>query len=125
MSLQGVSGSGFEWVISPIDAFGDLIAWQQDGCYQALLAIAYYYESAIENWMKSNGPWVDRTGNARQSLYAIVDELVAEIVITFGHGVTYGKYLEFKNFGRYAVVAPAIDYFLPRIWADIQSVVAP
>lgn len=123
-NLPGVSGSGFEWVITPTQAFPDLLAWQQDGCYQALLAISYFYASEIENWMKANAPWTDRTGNARQSLYANVDELVAEIVITFGHGVSYGKFLELRHMGAYAIISPAIDHFLPLIWADVRAVVA-
>lgn len=119
------SDTAFEWIITPSDAFRALIDWQQQGIQQGLLAIAYYYESEIENWMKANAPWTDRTGNARQSLYAIVDALVEEVVITFGHGVTYGKYLEFKHFGTYAIVAPAIDHFLPLIAKSVWELLRP
>jgi len=44
--------------------------------------------------------------------------------IRFGHGdpeyVPYGVYLELANGGQYAIVAPARDYWVPRIRAGIQ-----
>lgn len=121
--MSGVSGSGFEWIVRPTVAWAELAVWQREGLEQALRAIAYFYANEIQNWMKANGSWQDQTGNARQALYAIVDELVTEIVIEFGHGMFYGKYLEFKHMGRYAIVAPALDHFIPLIWKAVQQVV--
>lgn len=119
-----MSGSGFEWVVSPIDAFMALYNGQRTAIQQAILALGYKYASDVEAWMKANAPWTDRTGNARQGLFAICDDLVQQVVITFGHYVTYGKYLEFKNQGRFAIVSPALDYFLPLIIADVQALLA-
>ena len=90
----------------------------------------------IENWMKGNKVWVDRTSNAVQSLYSQVQPLTAAEVVDIielimSHEVLYGVYLEGydPNHGyartrlgsKYAIVEPALDYFAPKVWADVRS----
>lgn len=88
----------------------------------------------IENWMKANRPWQDRTANAAQSLYSAVEppsaaQVVDAIEVIMSHGVIYGWYLEgFKPDAtpmlrgpEYAVVLPALDHFGPLIWRDIRA----
>ena len=79
------------------------------------------YEPQIANWMKDNAGWTDRTGNARQALWAEAQAFIKGAAIKFGHGVPYGKYLEVIGSGQYAIIAPALDYFAPKIWADIEA----
>lgn len=114
----------FVWIIEPEVAFPELLDWYADVVYQGLVALAHRYAAEIEAWMKANAPWTDRTGNLRRSLYAEVLELAQEIVLGFDYGLDYGVYLEFSNQGRFAVIAPALDHFGPRIWADVQALVA-
>lgn len=112
---------GFKWQTTPEVAFTQLAVAYTDAIDTAVLAIAKRYEGEIAAWMRDNAPWQDQTGAARRQLGAEVAELTNAIVIVFGHGVDYGKFLEWANSGRYAVVAPALDYFLPKVWADIQG----
>jgi hypothetical protein len=87
-------------------------------------ALAARYAPEIEAWMKQNAIWTDRTGNARQTLSAEAAELSAGLIeITLSHGVEYGIWLELAHGGSYAIIGPAIDYFAPRIWADVQRMV--
>jgi len=92
------------------------------------------YVVDIENWMRSNRPWTDRSSNAVQSLHSEVNppsaaEVVGLIEVIMAHGVEYGSFLEgFKLDGtpmlrgqQYAIVLPALDHFGPKIWADIRS----
>ena len=112
---------GFTWKVPPEKAFPELATAYTRAIDAAVLQLANSYAPEIAAWMKQNAPWTDRTGNARQTLDSEVIELAHSIVIAFGHGVDYGKYLENSNAGKYAIIGPALDYFAPRIWADVRG----
>ncbi len=88
---------------------------------KALYEIVRYFAPKIETWMKQqqNAVWTDRTGNARQALWAEAKMLVDDAVLYFGHGMEYGEYLETMGYGRFAVVTPALDTFGPQIWKAV------
>jgi hypothetical protein len=84
--------------------------------YDAIDAVATYFAGVFEAYAKANAPWTDRTGNARQSLYAFTQRLGQDVVALYlAHGVDYGIYLEVANEGRYAVVWPTIQAHLTAI----------
>ena len=58
--------------------------------------------------MKQDAPWADRTGKARRTLLVEVEQDDNRIALVFSHGVSYGKYLELSNGGRYAIIGPTI-----------------
>lgn len=75
----------------------------------------------IEQWMKANHVWQNRTGNAEAGLRAeIIDITGRAAVILLQHGVSYGMYLETIQAGQYAIIGPALDHWAPIIWRDIQ-----
>ena len=113
---------GFTWQTPPSEALVELVDAYETAVHTAVKQLALRYVPEIEAWMKTNAPWTDRTGNARQTLTAEVEELVNQMVtINFGHGVEYGIHLELNYGGQYAIVGPALDYFAPKIWADVQG----
>lgn len=116
-----VQASGFVWTAKPTDVFPELVTAYQQAIQAGVRAIALKYAPEIQNWMRSNAPWEDRTGNARQGLHAEVEEFVGAVSVLIGHGVTYGIHLELRHSGRYAIINPALDEFAPRIWADVQA----
>ncbi len=60
-----------------------------------------------ENYMKSNRPWTDRTGDAKRELYSTVkNEGGGLFKFILGHGVPYGTYLEYRNNGQFEILAP-------------------
>jgi hypothetical protein len=72
----------------------------------------------IERYMKANAPWEDRTGKARDELYAQADRTGALgqgrfIILDFGHGqdVDYAIFLETMQAGRFAIVGPTLVYY--------------
>lgn len=65
-------------------------------------------EVDLEAKMKSDAPWTDDTGAARQGLFAVSERKRDVISIHLGHRVSYGVYLETLNAERYAVVWPTI-----------------
>lgn len=112
------------WQNAPADAVPQMVEtyWQQ--MRAALFALANAYAPQIEAWMKENARWTDRTGNARQTLWAEAFDFVDAVVIAFGHGMDYGTFLELAHQGRYAIITPALDEFAPRIWRDVVELVS-
>jgi hypothetical protein len=65
-------------------------------------------------WMKSNAPWTDRTGNARNGLNGVVNRDGDWTSITFFHSVPYGIWLEVRWSGKYSIIGPAVEEFGPK-----------
>jgi hypothetical protein len=107
--------SGFRWVVPPSRVFPPGAEAYQQAIRRAVFTMCQFYAPEIEAWMKQTAPWTDRTGNARQSLSAFAEELTSAVVIELGHGVDYGRWLEWRNSGSYAIIAPALDEWGPRI----------
>lgn len=117
--------SGFVWDTDPETAFTGLYDQYSVLVVSTVFLICESYAPQIESWMKRNAPWTDRTGNARQTLNVPAPQLMADaIVVWLRHGMEYGYWLETRWAGRYAIIGPAMDYFVPRIMADIQRVLA-
>ena len=111
----------FNWIMAPSTVFETAGQEYARRVHQATFLLAQRYAPEIENWMKQNAPWTDRTGNARAALWAEAFDFVDTVVIAFGHGVDYGTFLELANAGNYAVITPALDNFTPKIWNDVQE----
>jgi hypothetical protein len=113
----------FTWQVEPEAAFTEFADEYSKALHTAVYQLALRYAPEIETWMKANAVWTDRTGNARQTLYSEVQDLTDSVLIAFGHGVDYGIFLELANAGRFAIVNPALDFFAPKIWADVRRLI--
>ena len=110
------------WLSPPDEAFAALAQAYHEQVRAGITAIAQRNAPLIQNWMKANAPWTDRTGNARQTLYTELQGLLTDMVaIILAHGVEYGIYLEMSNAGRYAIVGPALDEWGERLWQEVVS----
>lgn len=139
--------SGFQWVVSPgviaqgLDDYGDK-------ALVAIQAVANYWGQFVQDEARENATWEDRTGNARGGLFFAVDgfglspltgevtpeakaemsdvELVSgdanTLIITLGHTVFYGKFLELSNGGRYAIIMTTLEGNLPKLERMVQDV---
>lgn len=123
----------FSWSVTPTAAFVPGAAAYVEAIRRGVRAIADRYAPEIEAWMKSSAPWTDRTSNARQTLTAVVEYVALDMVaVVLAHGVEYGVYLEgytpegreTMQGGKYAIIAPTIDEFGPRIWADVVAMLS-
>src|SRR5689334_21934114 len=118
----------FRWVIPPgqqlvpnIDDYGRKVL-------VAVQAVANYWGQLVQDKARQDARWEDRTANARSGIFFAVDgfglepivgtvtaEALGEktdvtiesgdndtLIITLGHTVFYGKFLELSNGGRYA-----------------------
>lgn len=62
----------------------------------------------FESYAKSNRPWTDRTGAARQRLNGYVEKILHGVRIYIAHGVYYGIFLELAHEKKYAILEPTI-----------------
>jgi hypothetical protein len=132
--------SGFRWVRPPSE-LGKAIEKYGEGVLVAVHAAAARVGLQMQDDGRLSVPWQDRTGNARSGLFFAVDgfglgtvmgsvkpEALADksdtvtvsgdrehLILTFGHTVYYGKYLELAHGGRYAIVMSTIERNLPTL----------
>ena len=69
----------------------------------------------VENYMKTEAPWNDQTGNARNGLTARAFNEGDTVGIVLAHSVAYGVFLEARWSGRYAIIQPTIDAMGPVV----------
>ena len=74
----------------------------------------------METTAKKTAPWMDRTGNARNSITGSgVERDKSTMRIGLAIGVEYGKWLELLHGGKYRIVWPTIEWMgnkLPSYW---------
>ena len=76
----------------------------------------------METHAKSNKPWVDRTGRAKQSLNSSWKWMGDVARVELSHGVYYGIYLELCNEKRYAIIKPTIDIISPQAIRGLNKI---
>jgi hypothetical protein len=139
--------SHFEWVVSP-KVIADGLDEYGKKALVAIQAVANYWGQSIQDEARQEANWEDRTGNARGGLFFAVDgfglnpitgEVTPEarsemsdvavergskdtLIITLGHTVFYGKFLELMNGGRYAIVMTTIERNLGSLERQVQEV---
>lgn len=75
----------------------------------ALMMYATTKATQLENYMKVNRPWVDRTGEAKRRLSAQAESYKKHgVQIVLSHGVSYGVWLELSHQKRYAIIEPTV-----------------
>ena len=87
----------------------------------ALWTLMEYNETKVQDHMRTTAPWTDRTGNARQGLFAKAYKEPGHVGIVAYHTMPYGIWLEVKNEGQYAVITPTIPVEGARIMQDISK----
>lgn len=110
----------FEWDESPEDAFVPLYDQAVANAQLAVRDLLLSYAPRIEAWLKQNAGWTDRTSNARQGLYAQVEEFANGASLIADHSMWYGWFLETQHAGRFSIISPAIDHFFPQIVEDLR-----
>lgn len=116
----------FKWDVAPNLAFPQLVERYTKTIILSGRRVAEKRAEDATAWMKEMAPWEDRTGDARAGLHVDVLEspgVLAELVFSHGDDVPYAVWLEIANAGRYAIIAPAIDYWGAKLMQDIQRII--
>lgn len=111
--------AGLKWDFPPSKMLEDLVTDYATAIRMALMELAEAWAPIIEDYMKTNAPWKDRSSNARQTLNVRAREFHSFIVIDLSHGMNYGIYLELANAGAYAIINPTLDKYTPLVWKSV------
>jgi len=114
---------GFTWVVAPNQTIPQMAEAYTRAVFQSGRRVAYDQAEAMENYAKTNAPWQDRTGDARETLHATVEETGPIGTIVLAHGVDYGLWLEIANGGKYSIIPETIDVFGPQIMRTLQNMI--
>lgn len=100
---------------------GDLmanIAGMDDHVKRAMYASAEYVAPEIQSFMRTEAPWTDRTGNARNGLKTKVYSKGDKVAIVLYHTMPYGPFLEVRWGGKYGIIPAAMAAGGPR-WVEV------
>jgi hypothetical protein len=82
-----------------------------DGDINALVAgVVDFSSDKARTYMKTNAPWTDRTGNARQTLNSHAEHTTEYHEIHLYGGMPYQIFLEVRWAGRFAIIGPAVKF---------------
>lgn len=116
----------FQWVVPPNQAFPELMKAYTNTIFQSGRRVAAQRAKDATEWMKAEASWEDQTGRARAGLHVDVEEspnVLAELIFSHDESLDYTVWLEIANAGRFAIIAPAIDYWGPKLMMDVQRIV--
>lgn len=133
-------GVYFSWSVTPTKAWVPNWTNQLNFMRSEIIRLIAEMLPDIEEWMRMNAPWDDRTleermkdkrlefpfaENARQSLFAnlIVAGQKRQLYIELGYKdhVYYSVYLEYAMGSKYEILAPTADYWFPIIAQKIAD----
>jgi len=116
-------GVGFSW--QGLDLFDQSMKKYADDWQDYRRKVAAELGPVMEQYMKANAPWKDRTGLARDGLKAVVvhRDKDGSSDISLGHSMFYGIFLEDKTYGgiSYAIILPTIRYFAPIFAGKLRA----
>lgn len=101
----------FIWVRPP-SGMGAECRRRADAMEPALLGQMSELRGNLLDWMRSNAPWTDRTGDARRNLDASVNITgKGSVTLSARHGVPYGGFLETgtSKMSPYPVIGPGLQ----------------
>jgi hypothetical protein len=78
------------------------------------------FAKEMKSSAQANAPWDDRTGDARNGIDVSVEEHPVRPRIILFHTVDYGKWLEIRWSGRYAIIMPTIEEMGPGLIAELE-----
>lgn len=116
-SRQNSNGATFTWDGGNLEV---RLARMDADIDRAIAAVMLEYATKGKSYAQQNARWQDRTGAARNGLFARVDRGgQGKYTMTFGHSVPYGIWLEVRFSGRYAIVQPTINYVGPLVMREM------
>lgn len=110
------------------------VVWQKDEIspnlkkmgmkfHPRMMALMTYNAQAMQDDMRVNASWTDRTSNARNGLFAkaVYDAGSRKYIIVLYHTVPYGIWLEMRWSGKYAIINPTMQTGGPQVMSDLRK----
>lgn len=81
--------------------------------------------ASAETYARTNAPWTDETGNARNGLMAvhIPEHMVRHMLVVY-HTMPYGYWLEVRWSGRYAIIGPTLAHIAQELSITVAEAVS-
>jgi hypothetical protein len=108
------------WTVPP-EVLAKGVGDYADRLLSAVYELAQVFAARIEAAAKANAPWQDRTGNARQGLFARAFREAAAVTLILAHSAHYGIWLEVRWAGKYAIILPTLEAHYGPYIAAIQG----
>lgn len=94
-----------------VDTLSSGLALQAEGFMKSVEEVALQIAPEMLEYAKTNAPWEDRTGDARNGLDIEVDEDGDIVTITLYHTIEYGLWLEVIQAGRFGTIMPTLEHY--------------
>lgn len=125
------SAAGFRWE-SPPETLGRASEGYGEAVMAALGELADLYAARMEAYAKRNAPWLDQTGNARQSLTGRAVKEAARVAIELwgggrvnGQETSYIVYLELgtRTMAPRPIIVPTIEAHAAEVMEYARRIV--
>lgn len=83
-----------------------------------------FESGTVQDYMRANAPWTDRTSNARGGLFAVAKSSPGNHVIVCYHTVPYGIWLEVAHGGKFRIIEPTIQHEGARVMQSVRGLMA-
>lgn len=104
-----------------IDTISGSLAALSGGLIDDVQSVVLEFAQLAEDQAKATAPWGDRTGAARDGLYASVDQVGLEVQLSLNHSVDYGLWLEVIKGGQYAVIMPTLEALSSTLFERVNA----
>lgn len=89
---------------------------------RSIYQVMRFHQGPIAAQAKTNAPWQDDTGNARNGLNSSVEVLGKHVyALTLYGSVKYQIWLEVRFAGKYAIIMPTLKSYAPKVMASLHK----
>jgi len=78
---------------------------------RAIVSVFEYEATRAETHAKTEAPWTDQSSNARNDLFTATEHVPLKshtLIVSHGPNIPYGKWLEIRWAGKYAIIMPTV-----------------
>lgn len=118
------SKAGIDWKVPPVALVRRVDDYARR-LWQAIGLLADLFAARMEAFAKTNAPWTDRTGTARQSIRGFAVKQATSVVIWLVGGVDYFVHLEFgtRVMAPRPIIMPTLEAHYSQIMQAVRRLV--
>lgn len=94
-----------------------------DSMMDAIEQLANFFAIKFASYARANARWTDRTAAARQGLRSFVERTAQYVAIYLTHSVDYGKWLELRFGGRFAIIMETLQVHYAELMGALRRLV--
>ena len=114
---------GIQWRTPPSELIKGIDRYEKD-LMAEIEDLLRRFAPEIETYAKANAPWQNQTGNARQTLFTVVEAQKDRVILYLSHTMSYGVYLELRWQGRWAIIMRTLQAHESPIMNELKRLVS-